>query len=47
VYYAYFGVKLGEQDKSWVPHKVVCVEDLRKWSKGKKRALRFGVPMIW
>jgi hypothetical protein len=30
VYYAYFGVKLGDQGKSWVPHKVcsVCVEEL-------------------
>jgi hypothetical protein len=48
VYYAYFGVKLGDQDKSWAPHKVcyVCVEDLRKWSKVKKKAFRFGVPMI-
>jgi hypothetical protein len=49
VYYAYFGVKLGDQDKSWAPHKVcyVCVEDLRKWSKGKKKAFRFGAPVIW
>jgi hypothetical protein len=49
VYYAYFGVKLGDQDKSWVPHRVcyVCVEDLRKWSKEKKKASRFGVTMIW
>jgi hypothetical protein len=39
VHYAYLGVKLGDQDKSRAPHKVcyVCVEDLRKWSKGKKR----------
>jgi hypothetical protein len=49
VYNAYFGVKLEDQDKSWAPHKVcyVCVEDLRNWSKGKKKASRFGVPMIW
>jgi hypothetical protein len=49
VYYAYFGLKLGDQDKSWASHKVcyVCVEDLRKWSKGKNKAFRFGVPMIW
>jgi hypothetical protein len=42
-------VKLGDQDKSWNPHKVcyVCVEDLRKWSKEKKEAFRFGVPVIW
>jgi hypothetical protein len=48
VYYAYFGVKLGDQDKSWAPYKVcyVCVEDLRKCSKGRKKAFRFGVPMI-
>jgi hypothetical protein len=49
VYYTYFGVKLGDQDKSWAPHKVfyVCVEDLKKWSKGKKKAFGFGVPMLW
>jgi hypothetical protein len=49
VYYAYFGVKLGNQDKSWAPHKVcyVCVEDLKKWSKGKKKAFEFGIPMLW
>jgi hypothetical protein len=42
-------VKLGDQVKSWAPHKVryVCVEDLRKWSKGKRKAFMFGVPMIW
>jgi hypothetical protein len=49
VYYAYFGVKLGDQGKSWAPHKMcsVCVEELRQWSKGKKKSFRFGVPMIW
>jgi hypothetical protein len=49
VCYAYFGVKLGDQDKSWAPHKVfyVCVEDLRKWCKKKKKVFRFGVPIIW
>jgi hypothetical protein len=31
------------------PHKVcyVCVDDLKKWSKGKKKAFRFGVPVTW
>jgi hypothetical protein len=49
VYCAYFGVRLGCQDKSWAPHKLcyVCIEDLRKWSKEKKKPFRFGVPMIW
>jgi hypothetical protein len=25
----------------------VCVEDLRKWSQGKKKAFGFGAPVIW
>jgi hypothetical protein len=39
MYYAYFGVKLEDQDKSWAPHSAcyVCVEDLRKWSNGKRK----------
>ena len=48
-YHAYFKVKLGDQDKSWAPHKVCksCVELLRSWTKGKEKHLPFGVPMIW
>ncbi|GBL76983.1 hypothetical protein AVEN_12646-1 [Araneus ventricosus] len=47
VYFAYFGVKLGDQNKSWAPKTVryICVEDLRRWSKGTKKTFRFG--MIW
>jgi hypothetical protein len=46
VYYAYFGAELVDQDKSWAPHKVccVCVEDVRKWSTGKKKALKIWCP---
>jgi hypothetical protein len=35
VYYAYIGVELGDQGKSWASDKIryVCVQDLRKWSK--------------
>jgi hypothetical protein len=49
VHYAYFGVKLGDEDKSWAAQKVcfVCAEDLRKWSIGKKKTFRFCVTMIW
>ncbi|GFV20884.1 uncharacterized protein TNCV_353581 [Trichonephila clavipes] len=49
VYFAYFGIKLGDQDKSWAPHVVcsVCVEELRHWFQGKKKSFRFAVPMIW
>ena len=49
VYRAYFGVKLGDQDKPWAPHVVCksCVEHLRMWTKGKTKSFRFGVPMVW
>lgn len=49
VYYAYFGIKLGDQDKSWAPHMVCkrCTEHLRQWSKGTRKSMNFGIPMIW
>ena len=49
VYFAYFKVPLGDQDKRWAPHKVckTCVETLRSWSQGKNAKLKFGVPMVW
>ncbi|GBM82659.1 hypothetical protein AVEN_200563-1 [Araneus ventricosus] len=45
--FAYFGVKLGDQDKSWATHIVccICVEELKQWLSGKQKYLRF--PMIW
>jgi hypothetical protein len=48
-YKTYFGIKLGDQAKSWAPHKVCkqCVESLRQWTTGKRRSLNFGVPMVW
>ena len=48
-YHAYFGCKLGDQDKSWAPHVVCkpCVENLRQWYKGQSKLMPFGVPMIW
>ena len=48
VYRAYFGVKLGDQDKPWAPHVVCksCVEHLQMWTKGKTKSFRFGVPMV-
>lgn len=48
-YLAYFGVQLGDQDKSWAPHFVckTCVEHLRQWTNGKRKSLKFGVPMVW
>lgn len=48
-YFAYFKVKIGDQDKSWAPHKVCkqCVESLRMWTKGTRDKFPFGIPMIW
>ena len=45
----YFGVKLGDQDKSWAPHIVckTCTEHLRQWTNGNRKCLKFGVPMVW
>ena len=48
-YHAYFGIKLGDQDKSWAPHVACrsCVESLRHWTKGRRSSLVFGIPMVW
>ena len=48
-YGAYFGMKLGDQDKSWAPHKVCkhCAKTLCFWTQGKVSSMRFGVPMVW
>ena len=49
VYHAYFGIKLGDQYKPWAPHSFCrsCVENLREWTKGKRKNLSFGIPMVW
>ena len=48
-YEAYFGMKLGDQDKSWAPHKVCkhYTETLCFWIQGKVSLMRFGVLMVW
>ncbi|GBN99541.1 hypothetical protein AVEN_257229-1 [Araneus ventricosus] len=49
VYFAYFKLKLGDQDKPRAPHKVCrrCEEDLRLWFKGKQNSFRFGILVMW
>ena len=46
-YKLYFDIKLG--DKKWAPHTVchICEESLQDWTKGKRKNLPFGVPMVW
>ena len=48
-YHAYFGIKLGDQDKSFAPHVccLTCVQNLRRWWNKKLESLPFGVPMVW
>ena len=48
-YLAYFEVKVGDQDKNWAPHQVcrTYVENLRQWTKQKRKTIGFAVPMIW
>ncbi|KAI6653894.1 hypothetical protein LOD99_3070 [Oopsacas minuta] len=48
-YLEYFGVILGDQDKTWAPHTVFrsSVENLRQWTKGIRKSLSYGIPMIW
>ena len=45
-YYAYFGVKLGDQNKPCAPHVAFksCVEHLREWSNGKRKT---GLVFLW
>ena len=47
-YFSYFKLKLGDQDKTWAPHKVChsCEESLRQWTKGKDK-ISFSIPMVW
>ena len=49
-YKAYFGMELGDQDKTctWAPHIVckTCVESLRGWTNGMLK-LKFALPMVW
>jgi hypothetical protein len=48
-YHAYFGMKLGDQDKPFAPHFCckTCVENLRGWMNKKRKAMAFAVPMVW
>lgn len=48
-YKAYFGVQVGDQNKSWAPHVVCgsCRSTLEAWYRGERRKLKFGIPRIW
>ena len=48
-YHHYFGVKLGDQEKSWAPHICcsTCYSGLTQWLLGEKSSMPFHVPMVW
>jgi hypothetical protein len=49
LYFSYFQLKVGDQDKSFAPHTAcsICVEGLRYWYDGKRKAMPFAIPMQW
>ena len=46
LYFSYFQLKVGDQDKSLAPHIAcnTCVEGLRYWYDGKRKAMPFATP---
>jgi hypothetical protein len=48
-YDPYFGMKLGDQDKTWAPYKAcrTFIEQLRQWMSGERNSLPFGIRMVW
>ena len=49
LYHAFFGIKLGDQDKDFAPYVACnsCASKLRMWYQKKLKSLPFGVPMVW
>ncbi|KAJ8672319.1 hypothetical protein QAD02_003578 [Eretmocerus hayati] len=49
LYHAYFKIDVGNSEKSYAPSGVcnTCYMTLRLWSKGERKGLPFGKPMIW
>ena len=42
----YFGMSVGDHDKSWAPH-IFCNATRREWMRKNKRCMAFAVPMVW
>ena len=49
LYFAYFGVHMGDQDKPWAPHIVchTCREQFRQQSQWNRKGVPFAIPMVW
>ena len=48
-YESYFGMKIGDQDKSWLPHVIcgTCRSNLDGWLRGDRHSMPFAIPRIW
>ena len=48
-YEAYFGMKMGNQDKSWAPQFCCgsCRSTLEGWMRGSRKCMPFAIPRIW
>jgi len=48
-YECYFGCKVRDQDKKWVPHVrcISCATILWEWLNNKGHSMPFALPMIW
>lgn len=48
-YLAYFGMPIGDQDKSWAPHVCCgsCRSTLEGWLRGSRKCMPFAIPRIW
>ena len=48
-YEMYFGMEIGDQDKSWAPHVIceTCRSNLDGWLRGDRHSMPFAIPRIW
>ena len=48
-YKAYFGVAVGDLDKSWAPHVSCgnCRSTLEHWLRGSRKSMPFAIPRVW
>jgi hypothetical protein len=48
-YNAYFGIPVGDEDKTWAPHFSCgsCRSTLEGWLRGSRKCMPFAIPRIW
>lgn len=48
-YQHYFGIAIGDQEKTWAPHVIcgTCRSRLEDWLRGGRKVMPFAIPRIW